>query len=157
VTALKPLDRFRRDRTEDAVLLLFGEAEQRLLPTHIIAHVRWRERYVLLPMIRRWPYRGLAFGEHLCRRQHGGGEHVVVGGLIARVGLDDRDERAMAILALPDEATGTRIVYLGEVVAPVLVDPELSGLALIAFTLSVPVQVAADRQSSTGLYERLVA
>jgi hypothetical protein len=62
----------------------------------------------------------------------------------------------MAVLALADETAGARFVDLLLVVAPMLVDAELAGLALVAGALPVLVQVAADRHLAAGLHQRLV-
>ena len=63
----------------------------------------------------------------------------------------------MTVLALADETAGACLFDLGQVVAPMLVDTELSGLALVAGPLPILVQVAADRHLSASLHERLVA
>src|SRR5262245_7206576 len=63
----------------------------------------------------------------------------------------------MAVHALSDEAAGACLIDLVVVVAPMLVDPELSGFALVALTLAVLVQIAANRHRSAGLHESHLA
>jgi hypothetical protein len=89
-------------------------------------------------------------------KQNGGGEYVLAISLVTRVRLHQRHELAMAVLALPNQGASARLVDLAKIIAPMLVETELSSLSQVSGPSSILVLVAGHGHIPSGLHQRLV-